>query len=109
VIVIPDNQSPEKMELLRALGAEVRPVPPKPYADPDNYQKIAGRLAAETPNAIWANQFDNLANRQAETTGADIWRATLARDSSFASRAASPARDAGSKRSIPGDRVRTQS
>lgn len=78
VIVIPDNQSPEKMELLRTLGAEVRPVPPKPYREPDNYQKIAGRLAAELPNAIWANQFDNVVNRQAhfETTGPEIWRDT---------------------------------
>jgi len=78
VVVIPDTQSPEKMERLRLLGAEVRPVPAKPYADPDNYQKIAGRLAAQTENAIWANQFDNLANRQAhyETTGPEIWQAT---------------------------------
>jgi len=85
VIVIPDNQSPEKMELLRVLGAEVRPVPPKPYVDPNNYQKIAGRLAGETPNAIWANQFDNVANRQAhyETTGPEIWRATDGRVDAF--------------------------
>jgi cysteine synthase A len=78
VIVIPDNQSQEKMELLRVLGAEVRPVPPKPYRDPDNYQKIAGRLAAELPNAIWAQQFDNVVNRVAhyETTGPEIWRDT---------------------------------
>ncbi|MFN3565408.1 MAG: cysteine synthase A [Burkholderiaceae bacterium] len=87
VIVIPDNQSPEKMELLRVLGAEVRPVPPKPYVDPNNYQKIAARLAAETPNAIWANQFDNVANRQAhyETTGPEIWRATDGRVDAFVS------------------------
>jgi cysteine synthase A len=78
VIVIPDNQSPEKMELLRTLGAEVRTVPPKPYVDDDNYQKIAARLAAELPNAIWANQFDNVVNRQAhyETTGPELWRDT---------------------------------
>jgi cysteine synthase A len=78
VIVIPDNQSPEKMELLRTLGAEVRPVPPKPYVDNDNYQKIASRLAASLPNAIWANQFDNVVNRQAhyETTGPELWRDT---------------------------------
>jgi cysteine synthase A len=78
IIVIPDNQSQEKMDLLRVLGAEVRPVPPKPYKDPDNYQRIAGRLAAATPNAIWANQFDNVVNRQAhyETTGPEIWRDT---------------------------------
>lgn len=78
VIVIPDNQSAEKMDLLRTLGAEVRPVPPKPYVDSDNYQKIASRLAAELPNAIWANQFDNVVNRQAhyETTGPELWRDT---------------------------------
>ncbi len=76
IIVIPDNQSTEKMEALRLLGAEVRPVPPKPYADPNNYQKIASRLAAGLPNAIWANQFDNTINRRAhyETTGPEIWR-----------------------------------
>ncbi len=55
VIVIPDNQSPEKMELLRRLGAEVRAVPPGPYRDPDNHQKIAGRRAADLPGAIWAS------------------------------------------------------
>ncbi len=87
VIVIPDNQSQEKMELLRVLGAEVRPVPPKPYRDPDNYQKIAGRLAEATPNAIWANQFDNVVNRQAhyETTGPEIWRDTGGRVHAFVS------------------------
>ncbi len=78
VIVIPETQSQEKMDLLRVLGAEVRPVPAVPYKDPNNYQKIAGRLADETENAIWSNQFDNLANRQAhyETTGPEIWRDT---------------------------------
>ncbi len=78
IIVIPETQSPEKLELLRALGAEVRPVPAVPYADPNNFQKLAGRLAAETDNAIWANQFDNTVNRQThyETTGPEIWRDT---------------------------------
>ncbi|CAN0621113.1 cysteine synthase [Burkholderia multivorans] len=78
VIVIPDTQSPEKMAILRTLGAEVRPVPAAPYKDPNNYQKIAGRLADELDNAIWANQFDNLVNRQAhyETTGPEIWHDT---------------------------------
>jgi len=87
VIVIPDNQSEEKMELLRILGAEVRPVPPKPYKDDDNYQKIAGRLAAATPNAIWANQFDNVINRQAhyESTGPEIWRDTHGKVDAFVS------------------------
>ena len=78
VIVIPETQSPEKMDVLRVLGAEVRAVPAVPYKDPNNYQKIAGRLAQEIGNAIWANQFDNLVNRQAhyETTGPEIWRDT---------------------------------
>lgn len=85
VIVIPDNQSPEKMDLLRTLGAELRPVPPKPYVDANNYQKIAARLAAELPNAIWANQFDNIVNRQAhyETTGPELWRDTDGRIDAF--------------------------
>jgi cysteine synthase len=87
IIVIPDNQSQEKMDLLRVLGAEVRPVPPKPYRDPDNYQKIARRLAQATPNAIWANQFDNVVNRQAhyETTGPEIWNDTGGRVHAFVS------------------------
>lgn len=87
VIIIPETQSPEKMELLRTLGAEVRTVPAVPYANPDNYVKIAGRLAAETDNAIWANQFDNVVNRQAhyETTGPEIWRDTDGRIDAFVS------------------------
>lgn len=78
IIVIPETQSPEKLDLLRALGAEVRPVPAVPYKDPNNFQKLAGRTAAEMDNAIWANQFDNLANREAHlaTTGPEIWRDT---------------------------------
>jgi cysteine synthase A len=87
VIVIPDNQSQEKMDLLRTLGAEVRPVPPKPYKDADNYQKVAGRLAESMPNAIWARQFDNVVNRQAhyETTGPEIWNDTGGRLDAFVS------------------------
>lgn len=78
LIIIPETQSPEKMELLRTLGAEVRPVPAVPYRDPNNYVKLSGRLAQEMENAIWANQFDNLANRRAhyETTGPEIWTQT---------------------------------
>ena len=78
VIVMPDNQSPEKYALIEALGAEVRRVKTVPYADPNHYQKTAGRLAQELPNAIWANQFDNTANRRAhvESTGPEIWRDT---------------------------------
>ena len=78
LIIIPNTQSQEKMDALRALGAEVRPVPAVPYKDPNNYVKLSGRIAAEMENAIWANQFDNLANRRAhyETTGAEIWTQT---------------------------------
>lgn len=78
LIIIPETQSIEKMEALRTLGAEVRPVPAVPYRDPNNYVKLSGRVAEEMENAIWANQFDNLANRMAhyETTGPEIWEQT---------------------------------
>ncbi len=78
LIIIPETQSQEKMDTLRTLGAEVRPVPAVPYKDPNNYVKVSGRLAEEMDNAIWANQFDNLANRRAhyETTGPEIWHET---------------------------------
>ncbi|MEH2174182.1 cysteine synthase A [Nostoc sp.] len=78
LIIIPDTQSQEKIDALTALGAEVRPVPAVPYKDPNNYVKLSGRVAAELENAIWANQFDNLANRLAhyETTGPEIWTQT---------------------------------
>ena len=59
VIVMPDNQSPEKYALIEALGAQVQRVKAVPYSDPNHYQKVAGRMAGEMPNAIWANQFDN--------------------------------------------------
>ncbi|HEY4113763.1 MAG TPA: cysteine synthase A [Rhizomicrobium sp.] len=83
VIVIPDTQSEEKKDALRLLGSELIEVPAVPYKDPNNYVKISGRLAEElarTENngAVWANQFDNLANRRAhiETTGPEIWDQT---------------------------------
>ncbi|MFM8365388.1 MAG: cysteine synthase A [Verrucomicrobiota bacterium] len=77
VIVIPETQAPEKIALLRALGAEVRPVPAKPYSDPGNYNHVARRLAEEN-GWFWANQFDNQANREAHylTTGPEIWEQT---------------------------------
>ena len=77
VIIIPETQSPEKMELLRNLGADVIPVPAKPYKDPDNYIHIAHRMADEK-GWFWANQFDNVANRRAheETTGPEIYAQT---------------------------------
>ncbi|HET6469717.1 MAG TPA: cysteine synthase A [Geminicoccaceae bacterium] len=83
VIVMPDTQSQEKKDMLRLVGADLRLVPAVPYKDPNNYVKYSGRLAEELaatePNgAIWANQFDNVANRQGhfETTGPEIWRQT---------------------------------
>jgi len=87
VIVMPDNQSPEKYALIEALGAEVRRVKAVPYSDPNHYQKTAGRLAQELPGAIWANQFDNTANRRAhvETTGPEIWEQTAGRIDAFVS------------------------
>ena len=84
LIVIPNNQSPEKMHLLRTLGAEVMAVPEKPYKDPQNYNHIARRLAEER-GWFWANQFDNTANRQAHyrTTGPEIWKQTDGNVSAF--------------------------
>lgn len=83
VIVIPETQSQEKKDMLRLAGAELIEVPAVPYADDNNYVKYSGRLAAELAEkhdagAVWANQFDNIANRQAhiETTGPEIWRQT---------------------------------
>ena len=83
VIVIPETQSQEKKDTLRLLGAELVEVPAVPYANPNNYVKISGRmaerLAATDPNgAVWANQFDNVANREAHlrTTGPEIWDQT---------------------------------
>jgi cysteine synthase A len=85
VIVMPDNQSPEKYRLLSTLGAEVHTVPAVPYSNPNQYQKVAQRLAAHLPNAIWANQFDNTVNRQAhiDTTGPEIWAQTGGRIDAF--------------------------
>jgi len=83
VIVIPATQSEEKKQALRLYGADLREVPAAPYSSPDNYVKVSGRLAheiarVEPAGAIWANQFDNVANRRAhfETTGPEIWQQT---------------------------------
>ncbi|MGZ9014273.1 MAG: cysteine synthase A, partial [Burkholderiales bacterium] len=83
VIVIPETQSQEKKDALRQFGADLREVPAVPYANPNNYVKVSGRLAealakSEPAGAIWANQFDNVANRRAhlETTGPEIWEQT---------------------------------
>jgi cysteine synthase A len=75
IIVMPETQSREKMETLRALGAQLVLVPAAPYANPGHFVHTSRRIAEETPNAIWANQFDNIANRRAhiETTAEEIW------------------------------------
>ena len=90
VIVLPETQSQEKKDMLRLCGADLRLVPAVPYKDPNNYVKFSGRLAAEIDRtepdgAVWANQFDNVANRQAhiEGTGPEIWRQTGGRIDGF--------------------------
>ena len=99
VIVIPETQSQEKKDTLRLCGAELIEVPAVPYSNPNNYVKISGRLAAqlakaEKNGAIWANQFDNVANRQGhiETTGQEIWRQTDGNSTAFPVRSAPAAR-----------------
>ena len=85
VVVMPDNQAAEKYQIIEALGAELRKVPAVPYSNPNQYQKVASRLAAEIPGAVWANQFDNVANRAAhvDSTGPEIWRDTGGRIDAF--------------------------
>lgn len=75
IIVMPETQSQEKKDTLRALGAELVLVPAAPYANPGHFVHTSRRIAEETDNAIWANQFDNIANRRAhiETTAEEIW------------------------------------
>ncbi|ODV58274.1 cysteine synthase A [Ascoidea rubescens DSM 1968] len=75
VIYMPDTQSPAKMDLLRLLGAEVNPVPVKPFSDPMNFNHQAKRHAESLTNAVWTDQFDNLVNREAhiKSTGPEIW------------------------------------
>jgi cysteine synthase A len=92
VIVIPETQSSEKKDTLRLCGAELVEVPAVPYSNPNNYVKLSGRLAeqlakSEKNGAIWANQFDNVANRQGhiETTGPEIWRQTDGKVDGFVS------------------------
>jgi len=83
IIVMNDNQTQEKKDTLRNLGADLKLVPPKPYKDEGNYVKVSGRLAKELSNTnnngvVWANQFDNTANAKGhyETTGPEIWEQT---------------------------------
>ncbi len=90
IIVIPETQSREKMDMLRLCGAELEPVPAVPYRDPENYVKVSERRAAElaetqSGGVLWANQWDNPANWRAhyETTGPEIWRQTGGRLDGF--------------------------
>ncbi len=85
IIVMPDNQSPEKYRLLEMLGAEVHKVPVVPYSNPNQYQRVAQRLAGSLPGAVWSNQFDNTANREVHlrTTGPEIWTQTGGRIDAF--------------------------
>ena len=90
VIVIPETQTQEKKDALRQFGADLREVPAAPYANPNNFVKVSGRLAeaiakVEPAGAIWANQFDNVANRRAhyETTGPEIWEQTAGKIDGF--------------------------
>lgn len=85
VIYMPNTQSQGKVELLRLLGAEVYPVPAVPFDNPENYNHQAKRHAESLDNAVWTNQFDNTANRQAhiETTGPEIWYQTKGKIDAF--------------------------
>jgi cysteine synthase A len=85
VIVMPETQSQEKKDALRALGAELVLVPATSYANPGHYVHTSRRIAGETPGAVWANQFDNIANRLAHirTTAPEIWAATQGRIDGF--------------------------
>ena len=78
VIYMPNTQSQEKIDVLKVIGADVRPVPAVPFDNPDNYNHQARRYAESIPNAVWTNQFDNTANKRAhiETTGPEIWNQT---------------------------------
>jgi cysteine synthase A len=85
IIVIPETQSQEKKDTLRALGAELIEVPPTAYSNPAHYVHTSRRIAEETPNALWSNQFDNIANRMAHirTTAQEIWTQTGGRLDGF--------------------------
>jgi cysteine synthase len=85
IIVMPETQSREKMDTLRALGAELITVPAAPYSNPCHFVHQSRRIAEETPGAIWANQFDNIANRRAHIAGTaeEIWEQTGGRIDGF--------------------------
>ena len=85
IIVMPENQSKEKMDTLRALGAELVLVPPTKFSNPGHFVHTSRRLAEETQGAVWANQFDNIANRKAhiEGTAAELWQQMAGRVDGF--------------------------
>ena len=85
IIVMPETQSREKMDTLRALGAELITVPAAPYSNPCHFVHQSRRIAEETPGAVWANQFDNIANRRAHISGTaeEIWAQTEGRIDGF--------------------------
>jgi len=85
IIVMPETQSREKMDTLRALGAELVLVPAAPYSNPNHFVHTSRRIAEETPGALWADQFDNTANRfsHIKTTAAEIWQQTDGRINGF--------------------------
>lgn len=85
ILTMPDNQAQEKYDLLRALGADVRTVPPVPFANPNHFFHAAKKIVDETPGAVWANQFENTANGDTHfaTTGPEIWEQTSGRVDTF--------------------------
>jgi cysteine synthase A len=115
VIVIPETQSQEKKDTLRLLGADLIEVPAKPYKNPNNYvrysNRLATKLAEELPGgAIWANQFDNIANRQAhiETTAPELWEQTDGKIDGFVSAVGSGGTLAGVSMGLKGKRADIQ-
>jgi cysteine synthase A len=110
VIAMPDNQSPEKYLQLETMGAEVLRVKAVPYSDPNHYQKIAQRLAEEIPGAVWANQFDNTANRDAHerTTGPEIWNQTDGKVDAFVCATGTGGTLGGISRALKGFKASTQ-
>ena len=106
VIVMPDNQAAEKYQIIEALGAQLRKVPAVPYSNPNQYHKVAGRLAESLPNAIWSNQFDNTANRYIHmtTTAEEIWTDTNGKVDGFVSAVGSGGTLGGVSRALKGKR-----
>ena len=109
VIVVPETQSREKLDFLRMIGADVRLVPPKPLSDPGHYVNTSRRLAEEM-GAVWANQFDNLANAHAHerTTGPEIWEQTAGRVHAFTCAAGTGGTLAGVGRALKARRPETR-